>query len=180
MVGKLRELNPNESLHAFYGWEVRRWRTKAGVSLTDLSNELRYSKTQISRIEAAERAPSLELSVALDELLSTEGHFARLWPHVDRQAYPHRAKRYMELEQRAARIRKFMPSVMPGLFQTEAYMRALFRDFPVTGRTTRRAWPTGWGARGYLRGRTLRTAGSSSASPRSDAELAGLRSCGSS
>lgn len=55
---------------------------------------------------------------ATHSLLETEGHSARLWPHVDREVYPHRAKRYMELEQRAARMREFTAFVMPGLFRS--------------------------------------------------------------
>lgn len=132
MVGKLRELRADESLHAFYGSELRRWRDTTGVSLTDLAKRLNYSKTQVSRIEAAERAPSRQLSARLDELLGTGGYFERLWTHVDREVFPNRARRYIELEQRATRIRAFHANVLPGLLQTEAYVRALLRfgDYP--------------------------------------------------
>jgi hypothetical protein len=40
MKGQERVLNPGQSLHAFYGWELRRKRTEAGFTLADLAAAL--------------------------------------------------------------------------------------------------------------------------------------------
>jgi tetratricopeptide (TPR) repeat protein/transcriptional regulator with XRE-family HTH domain len=58
---------------AGFGGELRRLRESAGLSLADLSAQVHYSKSQISKIENGKARPSLALAVTCDEILHADG-----------------------------------------------------------------------------------------------------------
>ncbi|MFH8629940.1 Scr1 family TA system antitoxin-like transcriptional regulator [Streptomyces lydicus] len=64
----------------------------------------------------------------------------------------------MELEARAARIQAFNASLVPGLLQTPAYMRALFAGVSPVRRSTALP-PLAWAARRSCSGTARRTSG---------------------
>ncbi|MGH3943418.1 MAG: helix-turn-helix transcriptional regulator [Pseudonocardiaceae bacterium] len=80
-----RELTPLESaLHSF-GAELRYWRTLRELSQAGLGQLTHDSSALISKIEKAERFPSLALARRLDAALATEGVLERLWPQVEQE-----------------------------------------------------------------------------------------------
>lgn len=127
MTTQERELDPGASARHFYGAEVRRLRGAAGMSIAQLGAIVSYSKSQMARIETAERPSNLALSQALDIALSTDGHFERLWALVRRERFPLRYRRVLELQEQALRIGEYAVDTVPGLLQTEEYARAMMR-----------------------------------------------------
>ncbi|MFH8365899.1 Scr1 family TA system antitoxin-like transcriptional regulator [Streptomyces sp. NPDC018031] len=127
MAFQSKELTPDRSARHLYGAEVRRLREKAEMSLVRLGEVLKYSKSQLARIEAAESVPPPGLSEALDAAFGTDGHFARLYPLARREAHPRRYRRYMDFEAVARVVEHWAAHVVPGLLQTEAYARELLR-----------------------------------------------------
>ncbi|MCH0571409.1 XRE family transcriptional regulator [Streptomyces sp. MUM 136J] len=106
---------------------MRRQRQLAGVSLDRLSDIVNYSKTQLHGVETAERLPLPPLSAKLDAAFGTGGLFEGLWSIIQRERYPDRYRRFMELADQATDIHEYAGHLVPGLIQTPAYARALLR-----------------------------------------------------
>ncbi|MFE7070427.1 helix-turn-helix domain-containing protein [Streptomyces sp. NPDC057620] len=56
-----------------FGEELRKRRLEAGLSLTDLSGLVHYSKAQLSKVERGIKAPSRDLARLCDAALGTDG-----------------------------------------------------------------------------------------------------------
>ncbi|MGW1194300.1 helix-turn-helix domain-containing protein [Streptomyces sp. NPDC002536] len=117
--------DPTSSLLAFFGSELRRVRTAAGLSQGQTAKKAHTTQAMISYVEAAKRVPSEDLARDLDEVFGTGGHFGRLYPLVIRFAYPSWFLPFVEMERDATSIRSFQAQVIPGLLQTEEYARAV-------------------------------------------------------
>ncbi|GLW53722.1 helix-turn-helix domain-containing protein [Kitasatospora phosalacinea] len=113
---------------ALFGSELRRIRAEANLSQDALGEVLGYTGSLVGQIETAKRSPTQEFAERLDGALGTGGLFGRLWPHVGRGPYPDYFRTYAELERRASEILEFGGFLIPGLGQTEQYMRAIFRS----------------------------------------------------
>jgi transcriptional regulator with XRE-family HTH domain len=124
-----RVLDPGSSLLAFFGAELRRRRTAAGLSQDQLGHAITYSAALVGRVEVGERMPSLDLARRCDDVLATGGLFAHLRQSMDSDmhAYPAWFREFVERERDAMSIREFNALAIPGLLQTEGYARALFR-----------------------------------------------------
>lgn len=85
MARPLRPLNPDASARDFFGAELRRLRSEAGLNLRQLGEMVHYSGATIGAVEKAERWPNPELAKAVDGVLGTEGALTRLLPLVDAQ-----------------------------------------------------------------------------------------------
>ncbi|MGW7007673.1 DUF5753 domain-containing protein [Streptomyces sp. NPDC054933] len=98
------------------------------MTLDELAAKVLHSRSQLHRLEVAEMTPPHDLSLALDGLFQTGEHFRRLYELVRREQeiHPEKYRRLMELETRARVIKQYSGVLVPGLFQTEAYARALF------------------------------------------------------
>ncbi|GCB46463.1 helix-turn-helix transcriptional regulator [Streptomyces sp. NL15-2K] len=126
MTQPARDLEPASSARDLYGVELRRQRQLAGLSLDRLSDIVNYSKTHLYGVETGERLPLPPISEKLDVAFGTGELFQGLWGAVKREHTPRRFDHCLELEAKATRIQAFGASIIPGLLQTEAYMRALF------------------------------------------------------
>lgn len=73
---------------ATFGDELRRWRQDAGLSLTDLADQVHYSKSHLSRVETGGKPPSVSLARKCDSVLSAGGVLAALVPAVVDAAAP--------------------------------------------------------------------------------------------
>jgi transcriptional regulator with XRE-family HTH domain len=124
-MSALRDLDPSSSVLAFFGAELRRLRTVAGVSQEELGQRITYSGSLVGMIETARRAPTRDFAERCDDSLVTGGVLARLWPLVSQEALPRWFRPFAEIERTATSIRSWEPLVIPGLLQTEAYARAL-------------------------------------------------------
>ncbi|WP_326799253.1 helix-turn-helix domain-containing protein [Streptomyces sp. NBC_01808] len=126
-----RELTPFRSNRDFYGAELRRLRTEMGLSLEDLAGKVPASRAHLSRVETAQVLPPPGLSPSLDEFFDTGGYFARLEKLVRQslEVHPAQFRRRMELERRSRLIGQYAGMIVPGLLQTAAYARAIFRAY---------------------------------------------------
>jgi tetratricopeptide (TPR) repeat protein/transcriptional regulator with XRE-family HTH domain len=69
-----------------FGGELRRLRQSAGLSLANLSAQIHYSRSQLSKIENGKARPSLTLAVKCDEILHADGALTGLAGTPDNSA----------------------------------------------------------------------------------------------
>ncbi|MCX4969469.1 helix-turn-helix transcriptional regulator [Streptomyces sp. NBC_00654] len=111
-----------------YGEELRLRRLAAGLTQEALAEEVVCSPTLISHFEAGRRLPSPDDAQRIDRALGTDGFFARWLEDLDTKYADHFAA-VAELETQATLIQQFALSLVPGLFQTDGYARALFQAY---------------------------------------------------
>ena len=129
MVPLTRELDPTAGPLDFFGAEVRRWRTAAGLSQEQLGQKVGYSGAQVGKVETSERAPSQDFAEGCDRVMpDARGLFQRLYQLARRWdgGYPSWFTQWVEAERRATSLRTWQPLLVPGLLQTPDYARALF------------------------------------------------------
>ncbi|MGE9692783.1 helix-turn-helix domain-containing protein [Streptomyces sp. CH6] len=112
---------------AAFAEEVRQQRQHLGISQTAYANLLNFSQPLVSKVERGEVPASPEFATAMDRAGKTSGVYARRHSDLFRQDYPDWFKPYADLEQDAAAIVQYSPSMLMGLLQTEAYAAAIFR-----------------------------------------------------
>ncbi|MFC6931042.1 DUF5753 domain-containing protein [Actinomadura yumaensis] len=82
--------------------------------------------SQVSNLEAARSQLQIEQAESLDLRWKTDGHLTRMVRQRDRPHDPDWWNQYVVYERQAERIESYNALVVPGLLQTEPYMRALF------------------------------------------------------
>ena len=93
----------------------------------------------------------LEYARQFDKILSTDGFFTRNCVAAAESKYPDHFAEAAEAEAIATTIREYAPLLIPGLLQTEAYARAMFRaGHPTAPRSHRRPRSCSTGARQLL------------------------------
>jgi transcriptional regulator with XRE-family HTH domain len=122
-----RNVDPTRSARHLFGAEQRRHRLGNEMSLDRLAEVVNYSKTHLHAIEMGERVPWPPLPAKLDAAFGTSGLFDGLWHVIEREQYPDRYQRFMELLVQATDILFYATHLVPGMLQTEAYARAVLR-----------------------------------------------------
>lgn len=124
------------------GSDLRRIRERAGYSGVQMAERLCWSTTKVSRLETGRRGttrtdvaayvascgvlgPELERLVALAEPLE-DGY----WVQAN-EPIPDELRTLVYLEKTTNSISSYQPLVVPGLVQTEQYIRALFQGVGV-------------------------------------------------
>ncbi|WP_299532518.1 helix-turn-helix transcriptional regulator [uncultured Streptomyces sp.] len=97
------------------------------LSQTELARRARTSKTTVSRVENGVGPVPPTLPVLFDQIFRTDGHFKRLYEEAVASSFPALYRRRMALEKTAVAVWEWSPTIVPGLFQTGAYARALLR-----------------------------------------------------
>ncbi|MER6827128.1 helix-turn-helix transcriptional regulator [Streptosporangium sp. NPDC000563] len=122
------------SPRARFGAEMRRLREAAQLSQAAVGRRLGCTQTQVSRLESAARTPSKSDAERLDILFGSDGstYFTDLREHiVARHGGPVWFMSWaQEVEPFALVLRSWDPLLIPGLLQTEAYARAIFKNAP--------------------------------------------------
>jgi transcriptional regulator with XRE-family HTH domain len=130
-VPLIRALDPSAGPLDFFGAELRRWRTGAGLSQEQLGQRLGYSGAQVDKVETGERVPSQDFAQNCDRALpDAAGLFVRIYAlarRLDGPGYPSWFTEWLEAERRATSLRWWEPMLIPGLLQTADYARTLFR-----------------------------------------------------
>jgi transcriptional regulator with XRE-family HTH domain len=130
-----RDKDPAASPLRVYGAMQRHYRTRAGMSLDQVAARVYCSADLIGKIEKGQRTPGEKLTADLDALpdLRTDGALSTLRDILKDafklRAYPGWFHEWPDKEAAATILRTFQLDVAYGLFQTEAYARAL-----LTGR----------------------------------------------
>ncbi|MER6274782.1 helix-turn-helix transcriptional regulator [Streptomyces sp900105245] len=126
MVGvRSRELDPSASPLDYYGYELRRARESAGLTLAQLGAVVFCTGSLIGQIETAARVPQRDFSERLDAALGTGGLFSRLVGMVLRSQLPSWFQQYADMEAKATYISTYQCQLVYGLLQTESYARAV-------------------------------------------------------
>ncbi|MFD7715888.1 Scr1 family TA system antitoxin-like transcriptional regulator [Streptomyces sp. NPDC059814] len=105
------------------------FRVAAGLTQAQLADAVGVQVETIASIEQGRRSLLPDLASRLDQLLETKGALATAvenMPEID--LVPAWAEQYMDLERTALALSWYDNQVLPGLLQTEAYARAVFRN----------------------------------------------------
>jgi transcriptional regulator with XRE-family HTH domain len=132
----MRELDPSAGPLEFFGAELRRWRTAAGLSQEQLGQRVGYSAAQVGKVETGDRAPSPDFAQHCDTALpDAAGLFARIYALARRWdgGYPSWFAGWIDAERRATSLCWWEPMLVPGLVQTADYARALFEAWRSAG-----------------------------------------------
>ncbi|MEV0806940.1 helix-turn-helix transcriptional regulator [Micromonospora sp. NPDC050200] len=112
---------------AFLVAELRRARMRRGWSQDDLAKAVNYSASMVSAVELGQQQPTAKYLELVDRALDTGGLFSRMLTELvsmDKAQIWLRGGRTIEKQAKA--LRWYGPLHVPGLFQTEAYARAVF------------------------------------------------------
>ncbi|MFF9016399.1 helix-turn-helix domain-containing protein [Streptomyces sp. NPDC014870] len=127
-----RKPDPSTSPRAIIGAELRHARDRKGLSQETLGEALFVSGSYIGQMEAGTRRIRPEIASQLDEVLGTGGFFTRNCGAANKSKYPDHFAEAAEAEAIAETIKQFEPLLIPGLVQTPAYARELFRAYRPT------------------------------------------------
>ncbi|WP_033219244.1 helix-turn-helix domain-containing protein [Kitasatospora phosalacinea] len=131
------ETGPERKPEEYYGAELCRLRTEAGLSLKEVAERVFISALLLDFIENGTRRPQAELSRQLDLLFETGGFFERLYGRIiakRRKQVPEYFIEAAEYERFAESITEYAPLVVPGLIQTREYAEAVFKAAGRLGR----------------------------------------------
>jgi transcriptional regulator with XRE-family HTH domain len=118
-----------QSPREFYGEELRLRREAAGLTQSELGERVICSGSLIAHFEAGRRKPRPDLAERLDAALGTEGFFVRMLRTLDTFRFADHFAAAADAEQLATVIEEYAPILVPGILQTEAYARAVFRAY---------------------------------------------------
>lgn len=136
---------------------LRQLRADAGVSGAELAARIGTSQATISRYESGRLQPTMLVAGRIGWALRASRHQRRLLVELARAAADERAglvprrvllqqgaahlQRRIRLQERRARhVRTVHPSIVPGLLQTEGYMRVIVAGPPATSDAENEAW----------------------------------------
>ncbi|MET9968947.1 helix-turn-helix transcriptional regulator [Streptomyces sp. NPDC006356] len=130
--------DPDASMNVpcFYGAELRFRREQAGLTLEQLAEGSFRGISFLSQIERGERRMPVDLARHVDQKLGTDGFFERRCDDAAKArlaGHPLYFQDVPELEKQAETLEEWQPNVVPGLLQTELYMRGLIQyEAPFT------------------------------------------------
>ncbi|MEW9527649.1 helix-turn-helix domain-containing protein [Microbispora sp. NPDC049125] len=122
------------------GQELRRLRERSDLTGDQVAARLGWSAAKVSRIETARTSPRADDVEALlviymvdssqrQELLALHQDATRKgWWEEYRDSLPKEYTTFLGLEAEATAARDWEPQVVPGLFQTESYVRAMMES----------------------------------------------------
>ncbi|MCL8010982.1 helix-turn-helix transcriptional regulator [Streptomyces sp. AS02] len=124
-MAHIRELDPTASPLDYFGWELRRKREEAGLTLKQLGSILYCTGSLIGQIETTLKVPTRAFAERVDAALVTDGMFSRLVGLVLRSQLPTWFQPYADMEAKATYISTYQCQLVYGLLQTKAYAAAL-------------------------------------------------------
>ncbi|MFE6159877.1 helix-turn-helix domain-containing protein [Streptomyces sp. NPDC056486] len=127
-----KDLDPSSNPRALLGCELRHARERAGLSQDALGAPLFVSGSFIGQLEAGTRRMHLEYAHHFDEVLGTGGFFTRNCKAVAKSKYPDHFAEAAEAEAVATAIKQYATLLIPGLLQTGAYAKEIFRAYHPT------------------------------------------------
>lgn len=105
---------------------ARKLRVRKGWTQEQLGREMGFSAAAVSAMETCAQPASDEMLVKLEQVLGDGLEiFEQARVYMRMEKYPPQFKNYAGLEQKALVVRLYATHVIHGLFQTEAYARAL-------------------------------------------------------
>jgi transcriptional regulator with XRE-family HTH domain len=112
--------------------EMKAAREQRGWSQADLADQIPYSLSTISMVEALHRVPTRDLAGHLDKAFGTPGTFAQMEGRLRDLPFPASFRPFAAYEAEATALYVFEHSLVPGLLQTPGYARAVLATRPNT------------------------------------------------
>ncbi|MGP4088933.1 helix-turn-helix domain-containing protein [Streptomyces sp. KR55] len=121
-----REPDPSDSLRTF-GAVVQALREHAGLSRADFGTRVRFSKHTVESVELVRRMPDESFVERAEEALGNTGALRKAARHLTRGEPGLAAwfRQWARLEKVAVSLCTYECRLVPGLLQSEGYMRAL-------------------------------------------------------
>ncbi|MGQ4435668.1 helix-turn-helix domain-containing protein [Streptomyces sp. SAS_260] len=130
-MANVRQLDPSASPLDYFGYECRRLREAAGLTLEGLGKILFCTGSLIGQVETAQKVPTRNFAERLDAAFLTDGSFTRMIGMVLRSQLPNWFQPYADMEAKAAYISTYQCQVIYGLLQTPEYAAAVLAvDYP--------------------------------------------------
>lgn len=101
-------------------------RKSAGMSQDQLATKTNYSRSQVSMTETGQQLPSPDFVSRCDEVLGTGDLLSGILERASRDDARARIADLAKAERHSTAIRTYSPVLVPGLLQTEGYMRHQF------------------------------------------------------
>lgn len=124
--------NDRNSAATHFGRQMKKERLAHGWSLREFAARTGIDFTTVSRIENGRRPPTAKVAAACDRVFpGRHGWFgeyyeeSRHWGEI-----PPGFRDWSELEEKAASLYDWWPSIVSGFLQTEDYARALLSTYP--------------------------------------------------
>jgi transcriptional regulator with XRE-family HTH domain len=122
--------NPNKSAATHFGRQMQKERMAHGWSLREMSARTKIDFTTLSRIENGNRPPNEKVARACDQVFpKRNGWFYDYYEESKTWMLPG-FRDWPEIENKAAGLRVWSPTVLHGLLQTEQYARELLETWP--------------------------------------------------
>ncbi|AXK32961.1 XRE family transcriptional regulator [Streptomyces armeniacus] len=109
----------------YCGSQMKLWRERAGVRREDLASEAGYSYEAIKSMERGVRKPQLAALRVADELCGAKGLLVAATEFLKPEPFPSYSQDFMQAEAEAVVVCWYETQFIPGLLQTEGYVRAL-------------------------------------------------------
>jgi transcriptional regulator with XRE-family HTH domain len=116
-----------ESAAKRYAEELKAWRALLRMTQKEFADRIGHSLALVAAVEQCIRAPTPTFARACDTATGAPGTFERWQVQVVQESYPAFFAPVVEFERSAVRIHGWDLGVVPGLFQTGAYARAIVR-----------------------------------------------------
>ncbi|WFE24912.1 DUF5753 domain-containing protein [Solwaraspora sp. WMMD791] len=110
--------------------ELRRLRLARRMNQTQLAKALSVSKSLIASFGTGRLVPQEDTAQAIDQVLNSGDKIQKLAEEARGDLKPW-LRSWVEHEHRAILLRAWEPTLIPGLLQTEAYMRLVFAGVPT-------------------------------------------------
>ncbi|WP_411574603.1 helix-turn-helix domain-containing protein [Streptomyces fradiae] len=120
------EPDTNSGVLRVFGRQLKRFRLRAGLERPEFGSVTGYSVSTIAAYEQGRRVPPPRFIDQADEVLDAGGVLQELKEEVARAQYPAFFRDAARLEGEAVEVWVYASQAVPGLLQTEKYMRAVF------------------------------------------------------
>lgn len=120
--------DPRSSMWAWIAYSLRFHRMQRGLTGDSVAKLLNCARSSISRLENGEAKLDEKQAAILDEAWRTGGHFSIMVWYARQGHDPTWFKSFTEFEARAERIHSYDGQLIPALFQTPGYARALLES----------------------------------------------------
>ncbi|MFJ6199432.1 helix-turn-helix domain-containing protein [Micromonospora sp. NPDC092111] len=107
--------------------QLRRLRLSAGLNQEDFGKQMHYSASMVSSVETGSRPFDRHFLARADEVLDSGGLLVALLRMMEKEGQPTWFLPWLEAERNARQLRYYNPTLVPGLLQTSAYARRVFR-----------------------------------------------------
>ncbi|MBV2355274.1 helix-turn-helix domain-containing protein [Streptomyces sp. J2-1] len=109
-----------------FGRQLKRFRVRAGLERAEFGSKTGYSVSTIAAYEQGRRVPPPRFIDQADQMLDASGVLQEMKDEVARAQYPAFFQDAARLEGEAVELSVYATHAVPGLLQTEEYMRAVY------------------------------------------------------